>query len=59
MNDFVESFREVEENSVYLPGLVKIFRQVTESVGQLGFTATALAKTVLKIRKDVIVVKKV
>ena len=59
MVDFVEGFREVQENSVYLARPVETVGKVTESVDELFFTATALAKTVLEVREYVIVVKEV
>ena len=49
MINFVESFRKVQENSVYLTRLVKAVREVTESVDELSFAATALAKAVLEV----------
>ena len=59
MINFVEGFRKVQENSVYLARLVETVRKVTESVNKLCFTATALAKTVLEVGEDVIVVEEV
>ena len=57
--NFVKSFRKVKEDSVYLARLVETDRKVADSINKLGFTATALAKTVLEVGKNRIGVKKV
>ena len=59
MINFVKGFRKVEEDSVYLARVVETVGKVAESVDKLGFTATALTKTVLEVREDVVVVKEV
>ena len=56
---FVKSLREVKKNCVYLARLVEAVRKVTESVDELGFTATAATEAVLEVREDVIVVEEV
>ena len=59
MVNFVKGFRKVEEDSVYLARVVETVGKVAESVDKLGFTATALMKTVLEVGEDVVVVKEV
>ena len=57
--NFVESFRKVKEDSVYLARLVKTDGKVADSVDDLCFAATALAKAVLEVGENGVGVKKV
>ena len=53
---FVEGFRKVEKNCVYLARLVEAVVKVTLGVDELSFAAT---EAVLEVRKMVIAVKEV
>ena len=57
--NFVKSFREVKEDSVYLARLVKADGKVADSVNELSFAATALAEAVLEVGENRVGVKKV
>ena len=57
--NLVEGFGKIQEDGVYLARLVETVGEVTKCVDELSFAAPALAKAVLEVRKNVIVVKMV
>ena len=59
MVDLDEGFREVEKDSVYLARLIEAVGEVAESGYELSFTTSTVAKAMLKVRQDRVVVKEV
>ena len=59
MVDLVEGFREVKEDGVYLARLVETVGEVAESSYELGLATSTVAKAMLEVRQDRVVVKKV
>ena len=59
MVDLVEGFREVKEDGVYLARLVEAVGKIAESSYELGLATSTVAKAMLEVRQDRVVVKKV